>query len=467
MSNLTPKQSGANMTAIKWVINFIIPLLIAFIPVTEAFTQDIKTFAVVSVFAIILIATENISVFATAIALPIAYIYLLDITATQAFSPWTQEMPWMMLGGSVVAIALQKTGLLKRIAYRCILLCGGSYRGVIYGFMILGIITAPVINGVAPRGTLFGALALGICQALNLKMNTRGAAGLGVTALAAAITPTAITLTGSSDNVAAFGVAQAAGFDVPTWTEYFLHMALPQLIVTILTFVAIDFMFRPKEPLQGKPYFKQELATFGKMSGGETKMLIVSVALIALVATSGVHGVAPGHLFVLVAALLMVPGIAVIDEKDMAKVNYKFVFFIAACLSIGVVSGVVGFGSFVSNALYPYIAGSTNALFGGVWALGFMSNFALTPLAAFSGFTAPVAQMAIDAGVNHFAVLYTFINSLTHILFPYEYAPALIVFGYGMISMKDFIKYNAVRAAIGIVAIFAIFIPFWNLIGLL
>lgn len=461
------KTPANKSTIIKWAINFILPILIAFVPVSEAFTAEIKSFLIVTVFAIILIATENISIYATAIALPVAYIYILNVSATQVFSPWAQEMPWMMLGGSVVAIALQKTGLLKRIAYGCILLCGGSYRGVVYGFMILGIISAPVMNGVAPRGALFGALALGICRALNLKVGERGAAGLGVTALAAAITPTALTLTSSSDNVAAFGVAEAAGYTVPTWNEYFVHMALPQLIITILTFVAIDLMFRPKEALQGKPYFKQEMASFGKMGAKEKKMLIISLALVVLVATSGVHGVAPGHIFVLIAALLMVPGVSIIDDKDMQKVNYKFVLFIATCLSIGVVSGTVGFGSFVSNTLYPYIAGSSNALFGGVWALGFVSNFALTPLAAFSGFTAPVIEMALAAGVNHFAVMYTFINSLTHVLFPYEYAPALIVFGYGMISIKDFIKYNAVRAAIGAVGIFVIFMPFWELIGLI
>ena len=53
------------------------------------------------------------------------------------------------------------------------------------------------------------------------------------------------------------------------------------------------------------------------------------------------------------------------------------------------------------------------------------------------------------------------------IIFPYEYVPYLVVYAFGMISMKDFIKYNIMRSAIFFVGFLLVLVPYWMLIGLL
>ena len=53
------------------------------------------------------------------------------------------------------------------------------------------------------------------------------------------------------------------------------------------------------------------------------------------------------------------------------------------------------------------------------------------------------------------------------ILLPYEYVPYLIVYGFGMISMKDFIKVNILRSVLFFGGFLLILIPYWMLIGLL
>lgn len=53
------------------------------------------------------------------------------------------------------------------------------------------------------------------------------------------------------------------------------------------------------------------------------------------------------------------------------------------------------------------------------------------------------------------------------IIMPYEYVPYLIVYGFGMISMKEFIKWNIIRSAIFFVGFLTVLVGYWSIIGLL
>lgn len=452
---------------IKWIVNFVIPLIVALIPVTPDFTPTIKWFLVITLFAIILIATENVPLLAVTIGLPVCYIVFLKVPAAVAYQPWSLEMPWLILSGFILTISLQKCGLLKRIAYRCILLFGGRFRGILFGMALLGAICSLIIADVAAKAVLLGALALGICNALELKPGSRGASALAMSALAAALGPSYLFFTGSTGNLVPFGILASTGIAAPTWGEYLVHMFVPQLIYVLLTVLAIDLLFKPDQAIHSKDYFQKELASFGKVKPDERKILLVCLVLIVLVATSSIHGVSIGWLFVFAAIVLMLPGFRLFVPEDVKNVNFTFILFVVTCLSIGVVSVNLGVGAFISNALYPLISGSVFKMIGGVWAMGFVTNFALTPLAAYSAFTVPIVEMATASGINPVPVMYAFIHALEQVVFPYEYAPVLIIFGYGMASFGRFIKFNIIRAVLSLVCIFAVFIPYWYLIGLL
>lgn len=462
------QQKKSTSFYVKWIVNFLIPIVIALIPTTDAFTAPIKWFLVISVFAIILIATENVPLLAVTIGLPVCYVVFLKVPATVAYQPWSLEIPWLILGGFILTVALQKSGLLQRIAYRCILLFGGRFRGILYGMALVGTICSLIISDVAAKAILLGALALGICNALELKLGSRAASAVGMAALASALGPSYLFYTGSTGNLVPFGIAETAGVAVPTWGEYLVHMFIPQLIYVILTVLVIDIFFKPDQTIQSKDYFKKELASFGKMKLDEKKILGICLVLIVLIATSSFHGVSIGWLFVFAAIVLMLPGFRLFQpEEDVKKINFSFVLFVVTCLSIGVVSVHLGVGEFIANSLYSLLSDSLFKMIGGVWAMGFTVNFALTPLAAYSAFTAPIVDMAVASGINPVPVLYAFIHALEQVVFPYEYAPVLIIYGYGMSTFGRFAKYNIMRAVLSLVCIFAIFLPYWHLIGLL
>lgn len=452
---------------IKWGINIIIPILILCIPTTALFTSDMKIFFAITAAAIILIATENIPTGATALILPITYIIFLGVDASVAFKPWSMEIPWLVVAGFLITAVLEKTGLMKRLAYNSILLTGGSFKGIIVGILLTGTILSFLIADVTAKAVLIGALALSICKALNLELGNRAASAIGATAWMAVSGTSYLVYTGSTGNLVPFGLAGNMGVQIPSYVQYMLHMFVPQLVYIIICTVVILLIFKPEKEIESKEYFKQEKDKLGKVKVDEWKVIVIAAALIIAILTSSLHGISVGWLFVIAAFIMFLPGIKLADSKDFTQVKFPVVLFITACLCIGIVSNTLGVGQFVADIFKPILEGSPVKMLAGVWGLSWVSNFALTPLAAYSAFTTPLVETATALGINPIPVIYTMIQGLENVIFPYEYAGVLVLFGFGMMSYGKCCKFMAIKSLIGIIALFVLFIPWWNLVGLL
>lgn len=452
---------------VKWAVNIIIPLLILFIPTSETFTKDIKIFFVITIFAIILIATENIPMGATALLLPISYVLLLKVPTNVAFASWSLEIPWLIIAGFLITAVLEKTGLMKRLAYNSILLAGGSFKGIIVGMLITGTVMAFLIADVAAKAVLMGALALSICKALDLKLGDKAASAIAAAAWLAVSGTSYFVYTGSTGNLVPFGIAMTADVATPSYIAYMGHMLLPQLIYTILCTIAIFILFKPEKEILSKDYFKQEKAKLGKITANEIKVVVISILLVVSILTSSYHGIGVGWLFVMAAFVMFLPGINLAEQKDFAQVKFAFILFVTACLCIGIVSNFLGVGQFIASIFEPLLRGSAAKSLGGIWILSWVTNFALTPLAAYSAFTVPLVEIGRSLGIDPLPVIYTMVHGLENVLFPYEYAGVLVIYGFGMMSYGKAVKFLAVKSALSLIAILVIFIPWWMIIGLL
>lgn len=95
----------------------------------------------------------------------------------------------------IIANVFDHSGLMKRLTYRCILLVGGSYKGMLYGIAVTGIIMGICIPNIGGRGALYAALAFGLCKALSLKPQGKAAGSVMLAAAVAATMPAYMFLT--------------------------------------------------------------------------------------------------------------------------------------------------------------------------------------------------------------------------------------------------------------------------------
>ena len=141
---------------------------------------------------------------AVAVAAALTFLYLLTNMAPPevVLGPWTTVLIWTTFGAAIFGEAMEKTGLAKRVALRCMLLTGGTFTGMLIGFAIGGIILGLLLASGFARTVIFCAIAVGIIRALDIDPKSRLSSIIVIACFFAAAAPTMQFLHASSQMAA-------------------------------------------------------------------------------------------------------------------------------------------------------------------------------------------------------------------------------------------------------------------------
>lgn len=470
LNSAVEEKSFDRKKLIKWIISIAMMFTPMLIQVNENYTTNIRTFFMITILIIMVWAFELMPLAAPALILPIIYISFGLATPAQAFSPWTTEMPWLFIGGMVISSVFERTGLMKRMAITAIKIAGGTYRGILLGFLIVGLILCVIIPSTAARTTLFLPLAFGIITALNLKKNSKEAIAIMAASSFMALTPYTIV-----DGINLISYSIAKNFNVHlTWMEYMTEMGLMTFLLSAVYIVAIIFfyrgdasIFKKENHFKTKEYFDKEHSKLGKMSIREKKVILVLAIMVAILCTSSIHKISAGWVFAIGAFCFYLPGIDVAEDKDLKSVNMPMIILMTGAMTIGAVSMATGTGAFIGRILTVYLKGSSFTIVSMSWVIGVIVNFLLTPLAAASALTQPLVEAAIENGISPTVILNSYAVGLEQIIFPYEYVLPLMMFSYGVMSLKEFVKIYILKMILSIIFLLVICVPYWGMLGLL
>lgn len=449
---------------LSWLVIILVPLAIYLVPLSKTFTADIRLFLVITIAAILCWAFEPVHIIVPSLILPPAYILLGLAEPAQVYQPWSLAVPWLLIGGFIIAAVFERTGLMKRVAYWCILRAGGSYKGILFGILFSGIFVALMVPSNGGRVTLYCALTYGICKALDLKPKSNTASAIMMCGFFGAIGIAFMFMTGSETVIMAQSMLAEAGYGF-SWMDYakwnvpiFFLWGIMQVLVLLL-------VLKPDSEIHGKDYFKKEYAALGKMSGDEKKMALIFLFIFVMLIWGKI---APQWIFIFAACLAFLPGISLADQETIKKINIGMLIFVTSTMAIGVVAGNVGAGKWLADALHPIMnqGGHFFVVFA-VWLVAVLINFLLTPLAALASLTVPLIDLSINIGINPQGVIFAFLQGLNQVIFPYEYALVLLMYSFGMISMKNLMKVFGARMAANLLFVMVIAVPYWKLMGVL
>ncbi len=462
---MTEKMSTKNL--LQWIASLGLPALVMFVPVNDAFTNEMKLYIAITLLGILFLAFGNIKQTVVTFMLPWLYVFSGITTTDVVFRPWTMATIWMFIGSFFLINALNRCGLLNRIAYKTIILFGGSYYGIYVGLVALCLVLALATGG---NGTIpMLALAMGICQALNLEKFSKEATSIFLVAAVGGAIPGYAIYNAATLIIISIG-SSVGGPTTIGWFQHLLY-GVPFLIYFVLSVILAVVMFRAddKSRFEGsRAYFQEKYQALGVMTSAEKKALALVVAMLVYMMTASFTGGDASYGFIIFPVLAYLPGIEVGTEDDLKRIDFGFILFVAACLGIGMTGGSLGFGELVSNTLLPLLQDKGAWVFAGaVWLLCFVMNFLLTPMAIYASFAAPLTAISLDLGINPLATYFLMYLGADQVFFPYECALYLLFFSYGVIRMKDFIKYFAARTVLSIFVLFAIMLPFYALIGYL
>ncbi len=451
---------------IGWAVSILIPFIIPFIPVSGDFTESLKRFFMITLFMILIIAFELFPLLVSAILLPSLYIVSGIVPAATAFGSWSNTTVWMVLGGLIFSTVLDECGLLKRIAYFVIRKCGGTYGGVVYGCFVIGILLNLVTF--CYGWVIAGALIFGVCKAMDLKPSRESslvcfAGTIGCTG------STVFLYYPSYYSMIETSLQEfVPGYSMGMFTTFLYNGCF--IIWCLLTLFILMKVYKTKK-MDGKlnrKIFDEKYEQLGKMSKKEKKAVAMIVLLFAWLFSSNFTGLPAAYGFMTIPYLMFVPGIEIGDKEIIGRINFSMIFLVAACLGIGVVGASVGFGDFLTNIAVPFLSGkSVMVVCISFMLFGMIANFFMTPLAMLGGLSIPFAQIAVSLGINPVVACMILVYACEMLFLPYESNGNLIMYEYGMMPMKDFIKQEGLKTLIMFVGFLVVMYPLWNLFGLM
>lgn len=453
---------------LKMALCFIIPILIMFIPQNEVLTGSAKAFLALTVWFLMWAAFEITNLLIPAVLYP-ALMVLFKVTTVQtAYSSWLSLIPPTIIMAFIISYAFDECGLLKRICYWVVKSCGGSFKKTMFAlyFACLAVSAATFANG----EVIIATFCFGLCNAFNLS-KTREAAIIMMVGMLAASTCRAFiyyplfvgAMLGSTSVV-------DPEFQI-TATQLVMHN-WPMMIFALL-FIALMFTNSKKNGLgasisdRGVEYFQNEYEKLGVMDKQEKKAAVLAILLMVLVIVAPFFGINCMFAFIIIAAVMFLPGINLGTASVIAKVPLGTLIFVASCMGIGAVCSEVGLTAHLASLLTTLLSG-VNA-FGTLMVIlgfGILANFAMTPLSMFAAFGGPLLVLANNLGFTPEAILYTFMFSGDMVFLPYEFVSYLIFFSFGMMTTGQFFKYHAMKNAATIVFFIVVMLPYWKIIGL-
>ena len=179
-------QAGVQIEKSKligWIVTIATAIGIMCIPLSEAFTPQIRLFAMLSITVICIVAFDLMDVIIPSVLLPFAYYVFHVVPINIAYSPFTTETFWMILGAFVLTNALEECGILMRIAYWIIKTCGGTYNRTLYALYLVGLVLGIICF--CGHYLLLISLTYGICKAMGFGKSKEGTLMMMVGGIAA------------------------------------------------------------------------------------------------------------------------------------------------------------------------------------------------------------------------------------------------------------------------------------------
>ncbi|MGI6225200.1 MAG: SLC13 family permease [Peptococcales bacterium] len=469
MSEKTLLQESTNPKLdIKLILTWTIPIILALLVyvLMAPLEESIRIFSALTIWAVFSWVFEILPEALVATMLVILYILAGIAKPAQVFAPWLSTIPWIVFGGLILSMAMKKTGLAKRIAYKIIAVTGTSFVGMLMGLGVIGIILTPLVSSPSARILLMAPIVIGIFQALDIKPGSKAGTALMLGVFYAAWSPNFLFITSSEGVMAVEAVKNVTG-ETLTFTGYLIHMSL---IAVLWTFVSLFtlFIIRPGKLQVSKETLDNNLKSLGKTTREEKCSALLFILMLVLFLTDTLHKINPAWIIVLISSFMFFPGLNILEKEDLSKVNFLILFFVTGAMGIGEAAKACGATDLFTEMVIPFLQGqSSSFVILATWLISLLANFLLTPVAIMGSLFGPIVEIFNTLGINPYIGPYSTILGFSHLLFPYEMAPALIVYSFGYIKLWDMVKLGFFRMLVGVGFMLIVVIPYWKLINLL
>lgn len=405
----------------------------------------------------------------TALLMVVSWVLFGATEAPVAFASFAGSNVWLVVGVLILAAAVNKTGLLKRVALKILNLFPAKYSAQLVAMMCTGTVCSPLIPSSTAKAVLGSSLALSTADAMGYSAQSKERTGIFMAAWLGFGCTVPAFLTGSTFSYIVKGYMPSEVQEIMTWGNWFIAMIPWLVIFLVLMYIALVFLYRPKDE---KPMDKSAIAdmarSLGKMSREEIIAAAVLGCCLVLWIFEGRLGVSATVTALLGAIVLVVAG--VLTPKDVqSNVPWTLIIFIGCVFCLGSRFTDMGISAWVAALLSPVLSNVQSAfllipaLFVFVYVVRFfiasqavvisLGIAVMAPIMGLLGVSPFVVGLMVYMGVN---VWFTLYQNTTY----------LAAYGAmnGTVSQAQAVKACWAYAAVMIVASLVSF-PYWQFLG--
>jgi solute carrier family 13 (sodium-dependent dicarboxylate transporter), member 2/3/5 len=475
------RSAGYFLREKRWLITaMIVGVLLYMAPVPDGLTYAGKTVLVISVVAVILFVTEPVPLPAVAFMIVIAQILMLkDVDSKQVAESLMSDSVLFIMGSLMLAVAIVKQKLDKRLAYLIVRMTGTKTLNVAVGIALVSGLMASVIGEHTVAAMMLPVAIILITLTSDDPKKVRGLAAVLLFSIAYGCSIAGIgTPSGGARNAIMIGY----------WKEFFYNgdEATKQYLVDYVSWVKVCYpVFLAQLPfvigilfLTFKPEYKNlnravvrlrtQVEKEGPMKSSDwIAIMVFFVTLLGWIFYSSEIGL--GTIALLGAVTYMVLGLVRWEDLN-SGVNWGVVWLYAAAISLGIQMKDTGAALWVADSFIGALPNGMDngiGLYAAVSALTTIVTNTMSNGAAVAVLGPISLNMAVAAEESPLILGYiTAISSAFAYLTVIGTPACTIVYASGYLKTTDFLKVGWKMVIMSTLILLAFAMFYWPAIGL-
>ena len=456
------------------IIAVAVGLIVALIPPPEGLTSHSMWTVGILIWAVLNWVFQSMPDYVVAILMCTLWAAFKTVPFTTAFGSFAGTTWWILIGALGIGIAVNKSGLLKRISLLALKLFPPTFNGQVLALLGAGTLAAPCIPSTTAKCAITAPLAMGIADSLGLEKRSKGRTGLFCA-----------MYTGFSLNATIFISASFLGYLILgmlpkdtqahfTWMNWFIAMIPWGIVLLVGSYLFITRAYKPETTASiPADYIKKQISELGPMTRDEK--ITLAVLLTGLVFWVGESTIGVPAVITAVVGMCVLMGLNVFGTAEFhGKMVWSLLFFIGSVLNLASVLPAVGINAWLGKALAPFVTQFVGNPYLLIIAVALMIYVFRALIASLSGtmalFTVMLVPFAVAAGINPWVVGITSYVSVMVWYLQYQNANFLSAFvaagGESMIPFKSTVKMSYAYMVISLVGLL-ISVPYWRMLGLI
>lgn len=424
------------------------------------------------VWAVVYWIFEVIPDYITATLMCTLWVAFKVVPFTTAFASFAGDTVWLLIPALAMGVAVNKSGLLKRVALVIMSFFPGTFKGQTLALLSAGMIITPLIPSATAKVAIVAPFAKSISETMGYEKKSCGAGGIFASMFIGVGVLYPLFLSASYLCYLIRGALPKAVQEQFTWTTWLMSIFPWGLIVLIGSYFALQLLYKPKnEKVLPPDFIKQQIIDLGPMAKKEKITMVILIVSLLLWMTERVHGISAA--LVALFAFCALVGFKVFDRQDFrSEMPWDIIVFIGGIINLASVIPYLKIDTWIATLVGPYIAllMSNMYVFVIVAATGlYLMRFILvSQTATVTILVVMIIPFAAQAGVNPWVPAIITMVSVNIWNAIYQNTTFLAAFYSAgeMVSFKQMVPLSITYMGLSLVGLL-VCVPLWKVLGLI